>query len=798
MDVLFVNPNSAKQVYQGLSERFSAIEVPVWSLLLASACHAQGFGVAIMDCDAERLTDEQALKQIAEANPRLVCFVVYGQNPNSGTTNMTGAMSLCRALRLEQPERRTCFVGSHTSALPMEVLSEPCVDFVLIGEGVYGLIGLLTTNLRDYVANVKGIGYKQHDGTPCLTGAQKVVPQDRMDLDLPGYAWDLLAKKEKPLDLYRSHFWHADFQDHLRTPAAAIYTSLGCQFKCLSGDTPVNTISGFIPLRDLVGKRVLVYTFNRETGYPEIAEAVNIRKTGDAERLIRVNFRDGSHIDCTPDHRFLRFKWGNQNVGTREWETEAAKLKPGDRVRAISFSVLLGYNQVSCGRRKTRRNCRLVMEHMIGRPMKRPESVHHINRVKNDDRPENLLFCASQAEHLAHHPEVADRMRCDNPSKFCTEESYRKISLVLTGLKRSAEQRLRYHQAATIREASMSAEKKAERAAKMNATKLKRGIIKRIVNHVVASVESLPGTHETYCLEVPQTGWFFANNVLVHNCDFCMINLVNRTDPADGITAADSSGMRFWSPEHVVRQIDQLYQKGVRTIRLSDEMFFLNRRYFEPLLKMIVERGYGKDLRMWAYARVDTVRPRYLDLFRQAGIRWLALGIESADTAIRREVTKGTYEETDVRQVVKQIRDAGVNVIANYLFGLPDDTFKTMHETTALACELNTEMANMYPTMALPGSPLYYQAKTNGWQLPDSFEGYSFLSYDCQPLPTKYLTAAEVLKFRDEAWQYYFRRTEYLDMIQRTFGQVARENIQTMASVPLKRRLLVAEGQGKH
>ena len=36
----------------------------------------------------------------------------------------------------------------------------------------------------------------------------------------------------KPFDLYRAHFWHAGFDHKLRTPFAAIYTSLGCRFKC--------------------------------------------------------------------------------------------------------------------------------------------------------------------------------------------------------------------------------------------------------------------------------------------------------------------------------------------------------------------------------------------------------------------------------------------------------------------------------------------------------------------------------------------------------------------------------------
>jgi hypothetical protein len=52
------------------------------------------------------------------------------------------------------------------------------------------------------------------------------------------------------------------------------------------------------------------------------------------------------------------------------------------------------------------------------------------------------------------------------------------------------------------------------------------------------------------------------------------------------------------------------------------------------------------------------------------------------------------------------------------------------------------------------------------------------------------VSAAEVLRFRDQAWQTYFRNPTYLDLVQRTFGEPQRRNVESMAEVRLKRRLL--------
>ena len=105
----------------------------------------------------------------------------------------------------------------------------------MLNEGTYALHNLLRGNLKEDISKTKGVGYKIIEGKKpilILNEPEIPVPQARMDIDLPGYAWDLLPYDKKPLDLYRSHFWHADFDYNKRTPFAAIYTSLGCQFAC--------------------------------------------------------------------------------------------------------------------------------------------------------------------------------------------------------------------------------------------------------------------------------------------------------------------------------------------------------------------------------------------------------------------------------------------------------------------------------------------------------------------------------------------------------------------------------------
>jgi anaerobic magnesium-protoporphyrin IX monomethyl ester cyclase len=506
LDVLFISPGNHKAIYQDLEKDYSAIETPTWALLLAQSLRAAGFKPGIFDVNAERLSTRQSVQRVIETDTRLLCFVVYGQNPNSGTVNMSGATALAKAIKEEGITTPICFVGSHVSALPIEVLkNESCVDLVLCNEGVYALRNLLKSDIEDTkgLAQIKGIGYRKN-GRPVLTTPEQIVPQERMDIDLPGYAWDLLPYDKKPLDLYRAHFWHAEYDHKKRTPFAAIYTSLGCTFKC----------------------------------------------------------------------------------------------------------------------------------------------------------------------------------------------------------------------------------------------------------------------------------------------DFCMINILNRNDQAPIGVASNYSKMRFWSPEFIIKEFDKLVDMGVRTLRISDEMFLLNKKYYVPLCEKIIERGYGDKLSMWAYSRIDTVRdPKQLELIRKAGIKWLALGIESSEKIIRLASTKGKFEDLDISDVVKKVHEADIEIIANYLFGLTGDTFETMQKTLDLSLELNTIAWNAYAVMPFPGSALYKRAVDTGLKLPDDYAGYSYHSYNTQPLPTDQVTAAEILKFRDAAFSKYHTHKPFLEKIRSKYGKSAVKNIEDMTKIKLKRKI---------
>jgi anaerobic magnesium-protoporphyrin IX monomethyl ester cyclase len=265
------------------------------------------------------------------------------------------------------------------------------------------------------------------------------------------------------------------------------------------------------------------------------------------------------------------------------------------------------------------------------------------------------------------------------------------------------------------------------------------------------------------------------------HCNFCAIH-----------ATYGERKLRCWSPEWTLGQFDELvHTYDVKNINLHDELFIFDRRHYYPIAQGILERGY--NLNIASFARVDILDKtpaEELAMLKKAGFNWFKLGIESGNAEIIKKNIKGNFNKDIIRRVVRKVHDAGIDLCANFMFGLPGDTMETMQENLDFALELQCAFPSMFCTMAIPGSDLYVEALKKNLPLPDTWLGYASQGYDFLPLPTETLSAADIVRFRDYAFDTYFKHPGYLAMIERKFGREARQHIEGMTAVRLKRKVL--------
>jgi radical SAM superfamily enzyme YgiQ (UPF0313 family) len=240
--------------------------------------------------------------------------------------------------------------------------------------------------------------------------------------------------------------------------------------------------------------------------------------------------------------------------------------------------------------------------------------------------------------------------------------------------------------------------------------------------------------------------------------------------------------------QEVVDDIYYLYDTyGITNFKMIDELFVTkSNRVLEICEKLF---PIGDKINIWAYARLDTIDARTLEYLRKAGFRWLAYGIESGNDNIRKSNKLSNLVKTKIKDLLDLNKSMGIYVLANYIFGFWEDNLDTMQETLDFAKELNTEYANFYCMVAYPGSQLYKEMQKRNAKLPINTKEYAQMSYDFVSLPTQYLSAKEVLQFRDNAFIEYFTRPEYLSMIETTFNSQVIDEIKNMTSIKINRKL---------
>jgi intein/homing endonuclease len=205
------------------------------------------------------------------------------------------------------------------------------------------------------------------------------------------------------------------------------YSDFAEMESCIAGDTPIAVPDGYVTIKELANKYgpedvFIVYSYDHSKQQIVPAYGKQARKTATAE-TVKITFDSGKVLVCTPDHRVMR------RDGTY---CEAAELQPGDSMmpfyRRNLFSKTREENDdhyrwiYTMNREESKVKNGWIAEHKLiaewaaGRKMLPNEEVHHVNFVRYDNRPENLLIMDGK-EHRAYHSQFLNAKKWSDDNK---------------------------------------------------------------------------------------------------------------------------------------------------------------------------------------------------------------------------------------------------------------------------------------------------------------------------------------------------------------------------------------------
>lgn len=249
---------------------------------------------------------------------------------------------------------------------------------------------------------------------------------------------------------------------------------------------------------------------------------------------------------------------------------------------------------------------------------------------------------------------------------------------------------------------------------------------------------------------------------------------------------------KFYTTGYKPRPIPDVigdFLPGIRNVKMMDEIFLTKSKRTLKLLDAI-RTTYGDYYNIWGYARVDSVTGKIARAAKSAGVNWVCLGIESAVQSIREANGKGSFTNDDVKHVVSILKDNGICVLANFMFGFIEDTEDTLRQTLEMADNLQAEYTNFYCVVPYPHTEIADRAAACGFDVSRTPEQWSQYGKAFKPLGTLELEPQEVLYFRDMVYEIYHGSNKYYKTLCNRFGwETAMKMRRSVLHNPLKRDL---------
>lgn len=228
-----------------------------------------------------------------------------------------------------------------------------------------------------------------------------------------------------------------------------------------------------------------------------------------------------------------------------------------------------------------------------------------------------------------------------------------------------------------------------------------------------------------------------------------------------------------WGRSYRSRSVDKVIEEikflirtyGIKNINFWDDLWGMKREWAEEFCRRMIDE---KIKISWSCERrVDTVDLDILKLMKKAGCYSVFYGIESFDQDCLNAVNKGIKVE-QAQEVMRLTKKAGIEVRANFILGLPNETPEKVKLMLKKICKINPDYIKFNIMTPYPGTALYQEVKSGKWgtfkEDPNRSTGY-FATF----LPYGYKNFGELEAMRKYAFRKFHFRPRY---ILRRFGKI--------------------------
>ncbi len=207
------------------------------------------------------------------------------------------------------------------------------------------------------------------------------------------------------------------------------------------------------------------------------------------------------------------------------------------------------------------------------------------------------------------------------------------------------------------------------------------------------------------------------------SCAFCYSTIIHKRQ------------FRALSADVALEHIKEFTSRyGVRGLFPTDANFFLDLDRARNILEGVLRENLNVVFTR-LHIRFDTLRKLTdddLELFKKAGVRCLALGVESGSVRIR-EMLHKQIDEEELHMINYRLKRFSIMPMYFFMIGFPTETLSELKATVNLFMKLADDNPEAYVSINVytpfPGTELFSVAIEEGLTVPNSLEDWFSFSY---------------------------------------------------------------------
>jgi radical SAM superfamily enzyme YgiQ (UPF0313 family) len=241
------------------------------------------------------------------------------------------------------------------------------------------------------------------------------------------------------------------------------------------------------------------------------------------------------------------------------------------------------------------------------------------------------------------------------------------------------------------------------------------------------------------------------------SCCFCQVEAIN------------GAGIRYRSATNVLDEVEMLIKRyQIKSLLVDDANFTADQKRAKAIIRGFIKRQFALQWRIMNLAAY-TLDTELLELMLESGCDHVDLAIESGSQRVLTEIIRKPLNLNSVVSILNTAKNLGFMTSANFVIGLPGETWEEIRQTIRFAEAINVDYVKIMVAMPLRHTKLYKIAHDGGYLRKD-FDFFN-MRWGVGEISTDEFTNLDTTILRTYEWdRINFSSTEKIRRVARLMG----------------------------